>query len=90
MGKESIPAQFFKAIFIPEIEYGLDPQEPTIHKKYSEMSADMPNHSPPPPPPMLARSDPANGCMISRCPSWDPQLSKAVNSKPATATGPPA
>ena len=69
MGKESILAQIFKAIiFIPEEEHGLDPppppQEPTIHKKYSEMSADVPNHSP-----MLARSDPADGCMISPCPS---------------------
>ena len=91
MGKESIPAQFVKVIFIPDKEYGLDtpPQELTIHKKSSEMSADMPNHYPPPPP-MLARSDPANGCMISPLPSWDPQLSKAVNSKPVPATGPPA
>ena len=87
MGKESIPAQFFKAIFIPKEEYGLEPppQEPTVRKKYSEMSADMPNHSP-----MLARSDRANGCMTSPCPSWDPQLSKAVNSKSVPAMGPPA
>ena len=47
MGKESILAQFFKVIFISEEEYGLEtPQEPTIHKKYSEISADVPNHSP--------------------------------------------
>ena len=47
MGKESIPAQFFKAIFIPKEEYGLEnlPQEPTTHKKYSEMSVDVPNYS---------------------------------------------
>ena len=49
-GKESILDQFFKAILIPEEEHGLEnpPQEPTIHKKYSEMSADMLNSPPPP------------------------------------------
>ena len=44
-GKESIPAQFFKAILVPEEEYGLE-KSLTIYKKYSDMSADVPNHSP--------------------------------------------
>ena len=46
MGKESIPAQFFKAIFIVEEEYGLEPPLPPrtdYPQKYSEMSADVPN-----------------------------------------------
>ena len=35
MGKESIPAQFLKAIFIPEEKYGLEaPKEPTVHKPF--------------------------------------------------------
>ena len=73
MGKESIPAQLFKSIFIPKEEYGLEnlPEAPTIHKKYSEMSADVPNYSP-----MLKRRDTANGCVISLVPTGTPSLGK--------------
>ena len=86
MGKESVPAQFFKATFIPEEEYGFEPpQEPTIHKSIPKCLRMCPTL-----PPTLARSDPANGCMVSPYPSWDPQLRRAVNSKPVPANGTPS
>ena len=47
--KESIPAQFFQRHFHPRGRiwtWETLPKEPNIHKKYSEMSADMPNSSP--------------------------------------------
>ena len=79
MGKESIPARFFKAIFIPEEEYGLETSP--LKNRLSTKSILKWLWMCPSIPPMLARSDQANGCMISPCPSWDPQFSKAVNSK---------
>ena len=91
-GKESILTQFFKAIFVSEEEHGVEnpPQEPTIHKKYSEMSLDMPDSPPPPTPQCWQEAKSANNCMINPCPRWGLQLSKAVSSKPVPTTGPPA
>ena len=74
MGKESIPAQFLYAVSFPKEEFGLEnlPQEPTIHEKYSKMSANVLNYSP-----MLARREPCHWLHDQPCPSWDPQLNKS-------------
>ena len=84
MGKESIPAQFFNVIFVPKEEYGLEnlPQESTIHKKYSEMSADMSDYSP-----HAGKKRPCQQLRNWPCPSWDPQLSKIFNSNYANGDG---
>ena len=52
-GKESIPAQFPKAIFIPKEEDGLEnpPQETDYPYRIFELSVDMPDFCPPSPPP---------------------------------------
>ena len=85
MGKESIPAQFFKATFLPEEEYGFEPpQEPTIHKSIPKCLQTCPTL-----PPCWQEAILPMVAWLALVPAKDPQLSRAVNSKPVPANGTP-